>query len=608
MSDSQGASSAVDAKHVVQFYEDDGFLCDILTDYAREGLESGDAVILVATDPHRREVTRRLAERGIDVGRLRESGQLVLLDARQTVDAFMVEGTPDADLCLSSLNRLLAAATAGGPRGVRFFGEMVDLLWREGNHDAAIRLEEIWSAFAEANSARVLCGYAMDNFVKEAHAAGFARVCEAHTRVRPTEGYQAASDLDARMREVARLQQRARALEGEVARRHGLEVALRQALEREQLAHQLKDQFLAMLGHELRNPLGAIALSLESMGLRLGDRVVEERGVIDRQLKLLVRLVDDLLDGARITHDKVELKRERLELSEIVATALEIAGPLIARKRHTVNVSVTTDGLAVDGDRQRLAQAVGNLVMNAAKYTTDGGTVRITGAAADGDVILSIEDNGVGIAPELLPRVFDAFVQGDRSLDRSEGGLGMGLAVARRLIELHGGKIAARSGGPGMGSAFTLSLPHVASLPRAAVQPPILVPPEASANRLKVLVVDDNVDAARAVGDSVRLMGHEVAVVHDAAAAIGALAELDADVGVVDIGLPGMDGYALARSIRASQKTPNLFLVALTGYGEDSYRARSRDAGFDAHLVKPIDFRSLRDLLSGVPAAAEPKT
>ena len=301
--------------------------------------------------------------------------------------------------------------------------------------------------------------------------------------------------------------------------------------------------------------------------------------MIDRQLKLLVRLVDDLLDGARLTYDKVELKKEPLELSEIVASALEIASPLIARKRHAISVSVATDGLAIDGDRQRLAQAVGNLVTNAAKYTTEGGTVRITGAAADGNVILSIEDNGVGIAPDLLPRVFEAFVQGDRSLDRSEGGLGMGLAVARKLIELHGGTLAARSDGPGKGSAFTLSLPHVASLPRDAVQPAIFVPHEAPAKRLKVLVVDDNVDAARAVGDAVRLMGHEVAIVHDAAAAIGALATIDADVGVVDIGLPGMDGYALARHIRARPQAPSVFLVALTGYSEDSYRARSREPG-----------------------------
>ena len=420
---------------------------------------------------------------------LRDSGRFVLLDARQTLDALMVDGTPDEDRFLSIIRRLVASATVDGRRSVRFFGEMVDLLWREGNHGAAIRLEEMWNAFAKANSARVLCGYAMDNFVKETDTAEFTRVCEVHTDVQLAEGDQRAGEPGARMREVARLQQRARVLESEVTRRHGLEVALRQALEREQVAHQSKDQFLAMLGHELRNPLGVIALSLELMGLRLGDRVVEERGMIDRQLKLLVRLVDDLLDGARLTYDKVELKKEPLELSEIVASALEGASPLIARKRHAISVSVATDGLAIDGDRHRLAQAVGNLVTNAAKYTAEGGTVRITGATADGAVVLSVEDNGVGIAPELLPRVFEAFVQGDRSLDRSEGGLGMGLAVARKLIELHGGTIAARSDGPGTGSTFTLSLPRVARLPRDAARP-TLAAREVPANRLKVLAVE----------------------------------------------------------------------------------------------------------------------
>jgi signal transduction histidine kinase/CheY-like chemotaxis protein len=481
---------------------------------------------------------------------------------------------------------------------------MVDLLWRDGKHGAAIRLEEIWNASAETCSARVLCGYSMDNFVKESHSAEFARICAAHTAVQPADRYQEVQAHGARMHEVARLQQRARALETEVRRRHELEVALRRALEREQLAHQSKDQFLAMLGHELRNPLGAIGLTLKIMGLRLGDQVVDERGTLDRQLKLLVRLVDDLLDGARLAYGKVELKKQPLELSEIVASALEVASALIARKRHAVSAFVAASGLAVEGDRQRLAQAVGNLLTNAAKYTAEGGTVRVTGAAADGKVTLRIEDNGVGIAPELLPRMFDAFVQGDRSLDRSEGGLGMGLAVTRKLIELHGGTIAAQSDGPGKGSTFTISLPHVASVPANAVPPASVVPIEAPANRLKVLVVDDNVDAARAVGEGVRLMGHEVAVVHDADAAIGALAEIDADVGVVDIGLPRMDGYALARRIRGGTQAPNVFLVALTGYSEDSYRARSREAGFNAHIVKPIDFESLRDLLNGVRSAA----
>jgi CheY-like chemotaxis protein len=410
------------------------------------------------------------------------------------------------------------------------------------------------------------------------------------------------------MREVARLQQRAQALENEVARRHELEVALRQALEREQLAHQSKDQFLALLGHELRNPLGVIALWLKLMGRRLGDECVQERATIDRQLTLLMRLVDDLLDGARLANGKIDLKRERLELSEIVASALEIASPLIARKRHAVSVSVATDGLAVDGDRQRLAQVVGNVVTNAAKYTAEGGTIQVVGTPADGNVVLRVEDNGIGVAPDLLPRIFEAFVQGDRSLDRSEGGLGMGLALARKLIELHGGTIAARSDGPGKGSAFTISLPHVASLPRDPVPPAMVASLETPANRLKVLVVEDNVDAAQAVGEGMRLMGHQVTVVHDAAAAIDALVEIEADVGVVDIGLPGVDGYALARRIRSGTQSPNVFLVALTGYGQESYRARSREAGFDAHVVKPIDLESLRDLLNGVRSAAEPES
>jgi signal transduction histidine kinase/ActR/RegA family two-component response regulator len=600
-----GPSSVVDSTHVVQFYEDEGFLCETLTDFSSEGLTRDESVILVATEPHLREIERRLNERDIDVGKAQESDRLVLLGARQTLETLSVDGTPDEDRFLAGIPALLATAIAAGRR-VRIFGEMVDLLWRAGYHGAAIRLEEMWKIYPKANFSRILCGYSMDNFVSESHTAEFERICQAHTAVRPAERYQEAHDPSVRMREVARLQQRARALESEVTRRHQVEVALRQSLEREQSAHQSKDQFLAMLGHELRNPLSVIAVSLRVMEHRLGDQVVAERGRIDRQLKLLVRLVDDLLDTARLAYGKVELKKEPSELAEIVASALEVAGPLIAKKRHMVTVSVATEGLVIDGDRQRLAQVVGNLVTNAAKYTAEGGTIRITGTSADDKVVLRVEDNGVGIAPDLLPRMFDAFVQGDRGLDRSEGGLGLGLAVAQKLIALHGGTIAASSDGPGTGSAFTISLPRIAGPSRGAAPPAAIPAPlKAPANPLKVLVVDDNVDAARVVGDWVRLRGHDVVVVHDAVAAIGALAEIEADVGLVDIGLPGMDGYALARSIRARTKANRMFLVALTGYSEDSHRARSRDAGFDAHLVKPIDLESLQDLLKGVRSGAD---
>jgi CheY-like chemotaxis protein/anti-sigma regulatory factor (Ser/Thr protein kinase) len=263
-----------------------------------------------------------------------------------------------------------------------------------------------------------------------------------------------------------------------------------------------------------------------------------------------------------------------------------------------LRISLASPDVVVDGDKLRLAQAVGNVVTNAAKYTGPGGTLQISSETRDGRVLLHVADDGMGIDAALLPRVFDAFVQGERSLDRSEGGLGMGLAVAKRLIELHDGTITARSAGEGRGSAFTISLPHAAGVGRAPASAPALAAVPRAAKPLKILVVDDNVDAAQSAGTVLRLMGHDVTVVHDAVAALSTLA---ADVGVLDIGLRGMDGYELARRIRAL--VPKMFLVALTGYGGESYKARSREAGFDAHMVKPTDPQVLRDLLDRVPTA-----
>jgi len=587
--------------HVVQFYEDDEFLCDVVADFAGLGLRNGEAVIVIAVEPHRRSIERRLAERGFEVGRAAAAYQLIFLDAPETLAKFMVDGMPDPDRLAAVIGGVVARATAGGRR-TRGYGEMVDLLWRQGNHQAALALEAAWNEARTAMTG-LLCGYSMNGFVQESEAEDFSRVCGAHTAVEPTEVFREAEQLGRGREEIARLQQRARALETELGRRHELELALRRTLEREQLAGRTKDEFMAMLGHELRNPVGAIAMSIEVMGLRLGQAALEERRAIGRQVKLLARLLDDLLDGARLAYGKVELRSEPLELSSVVGRALDMARPLIARKRHALCVSVSEHGLGVEGDSERLTQAIGNILTNAAKYTGERGTIRITGERSNGRVVLRVEDDGLGIAPELLPRVFEPFVQGDRSLDRSEGGLGMGLAVAKKLIELHGGTVSARSDGPGHGSEFTLSLPHLPDPARQSDGAPGEPAPEAAKDRLEVVVVDDNVDMATAVGDLVRLMGHEVAVVHHAVPALAALSDGGADVALVDIGLPEIDGYELARRLRAATGS-RIFLVALTGYGGESHRARSREAGFDAHLVKPIDLGALSALLGDLKARA----
>jgi len=366
-----------------------------------------------------------------------------------------------------------------------------------------------------------------------------------------------------------------------------------QARRQAEEASRAKDEFLAMLGHELRNPISPMLTALNLMRMRGGDAFARERTIVERQVKHLVRLVDDLLDVSRITRGKVELKREVVELSEVVTSAIEMASPLLEARRHHVEVRVPQGGLLVEGDPDRLAQVVANLLSNAAKYTEPGGAVAVRAGRECGEVVLRVRDSGMGIAPELLPRVFDLFVQGQRALDRSQGGLGLGLTIVRSLVEMHGGRVRAESGGPGRGSTFTVRLPALQALPlRAATGGTLLRRrlPDAAARR--VLVVDDNQDAADALVEALAAKGHATAVAYDDPSALEAAVRVRPELAFLDIGLPVMDGYELARRLRELFGR-TIKLVALTGYGQDRDRAAARAAGFDEHLVKPVDLERI---------------
>jgi CheY-like chemotaxis protein len=358
-----------------------------------------------------------------------------------------------------------------------------------------------------------------------------------------------------------------------------------------------------MLGHELRNPLSPILTALQLMQLRAGDALREERAVIERQVRHMIRLVDDLLDVSRITRGKVELRKRRVELAEVVAKAIELASPLLEQRRHTLAVSVPARGLAVDGDEHRLAQILSNLLTNAARYTEPGGRVEVRGERRGGRAALSVRDTGVGIAPEMLPHIFDMFVQGERSFERSQGGLGLGLAIVRSLAQLHGGEVAARSEGPGRGSEFTVTLPlapddeRTAPLPR--VEAEVRVP-----GRRRVLVVDDNVDAAELLATALRLSGHDVRVAHDGPSALALAGDFPPEVAFLDLGLPVMDGFELGRRLRPLLAGRPLRIVAVSGYGQPVDRARSAEAGFDRHLVKPVDLAELLALTASAPRGA----
>ena len=366
-----------------------------------------------------------------------------------------------------------------------------------------------------------------------------------------------------------------------------------QAKAEAEAANRAKDEFLAMLGHELRNPLAPILTALELMSA--GDPPSDElaRAVIHRQVGHLVRLVDDLLDVSRIAQGQVALKKQVVELAVVVAKAIEMASPLIEQFEQNLTVDVASVGLAVDGDVNRLAQVVSNLLTNAAKYTGRGGAITIRGAREGAQVSLSVSDTGVGIAPEMLPRVFDMFVQERQSIDRSRGGLGLGLAIVRNFVKAHGGTTSVRSEGRGRGSVFTVSLPTARSVASSVAEETPSRLPSVTSERLHILVVDDNEDAATMLTLFLRKQGHVIRVAHDGPSALRAAAELVPDVALLDLGLPVMDGFELARRLREAYGHERLRLVAVTGYGQDKDRDQSREAGFDLHLVKPVN----RDLL-----------
>jgi signal transduction histidine kinase/ActR/RegA family two-component response regulator len=365
-------------------------------------------------------------------------------------------------------------------------------------------------------------------------------------------------------------------------------------------ANRRKDEFLAMLGHELRNPLAPIATALDVMEIKDPDVMQDERGVIRRQVDHLSRLIGDLLDVSRITRGKVQLIREVLELGAVLATAIETASPMLERRMQRLAVDVPRNGVLVDADPTRLAQVFHNLLLNAAKYSEPRSQITVRAQAGDGRIVVEVVDQGIGISPDLLPRLFDLFVQGERTIDRSLGGLGIGLTIARSLCELHGGTIAAASPGAGHGSTFTVTLPCAA---RAEPRPPAPAGPPAAMSRTgrRVLVVDDNVDAAQMLHELLARLGHEAAVAHDGVAALAVAGAFQPDVAMLDIGLPVMDGYELARRLRAQRGASALRLIAVTGYGQDADRMRAQAAGFDHHLIKPITVDTLVALLAVEP-------
>ncbi|TMH44445.1 MAG: response regulator [Betaproteobacteria bacterium] len=380
-----------------------------------------------------------------------------------------------------------------------------------------------------------------------------------------------------------------RSLEREIARS-------REAEEELQDANQRKDEFLAMLSHELRNPLAPIRNAVELMR-RVGSpepRVTMARDVIDRQVTQLARLVDELLDVSRISQGKIVLKKEPVELAKVIAHGVETVRPMIDVREQRLTVEVSAGPVWVMGDFARLSQVVANLLNNACKYTPEGGRIRLAASAERGLATVSVDDNGSGIDAELLPRVFELFVQGDRGLDRSQGGLGIGLTLVKRLVEMHQGEVSAESAGPGKGATFRVTLPCISAVQPQATTAQTQPAASHEVYGRRVLVVDDNLDSAESTAAFLRLEGHEVKTVGDGNEALSSVRVFAPHVIVLDIGLPGLDGYEVARQLRERGDTSHILLIAMTGYGQREDRERAIASGFDYHFVKPTDPRLIQ--------------
>jgi signal transduction histidine kinase/ActR/RegA family two-component response regulator len=606
--------------HFVQFYETDEFLVDSLGGYIGAGLMGDESCIVVATDAHREALEERLQADGLNVAASRARGQYVSLDAAETLAKLLVDEEPEPGRFHEIIGDIVTCASAGGRKGVRIFGEMVALLWAEGRYDSAIRLEELWNDLRKTHSFQLLCGYPMDKLGGAALAEPLHHVCVGHSRVIPSESYTALSDGDARLRAITLLQQKARSLEAEIAERREAEDALRAVkgelelqLVREQAAraeaeaaNRLKDEFLATVSHELRTPLHAIIGWSHMLRQRRLDEATVTRALetIERNAQSQAQLIEDILDVSRVITGKLRLNVAHVDVAAVVNAAIDSVQ--LAAESKGIQLEVTLDPRArhVSGDASRLQQVVWNLLSNAIKFTPAGGRVSIRLERANSNVQIRVSDTGCGVSRDFLPFIFDRFRQADGTSTRMHGGLGLGLAIVRHLVELHGGTVHADSDGEGRGATFTISLPllaptveHAKSNGRETMslwsseEPNPYDKPLLALDGVRVLLVDDDRDSLQIL--TVMLTEHRASVeaVSSVAEALETLEWYKPDVLVSDLAMPGEDGYSLIHKVRAleaanGQQTP---AVALTAYVRVEDRARALKAGFNMFVPKPVE-------------------
>ncbi|MDQ2937196.1 MAG: ATP-binding protein [Acidobacteriota bacterium] len=599
-----------DTEHFVQFYEADGFLLNSLSGFIGTAINSGDAALVVATPAHRDGLDELLQANGLDVTGARKCGQYVALDAADMLSKFMVDGAPEPSRFKEVIGGVIASVTDRRSR-VRAFGEMVALLWAEGNYTAAMRLEELWNDLQKAHSFSLFCAYPMNAFGGEKFVESHSGVCTVHTRVIPAESYADLDDPDVRLRAIAQLQQKAKSLEAEISDRLRAEEALRVALVREQMArseaetaNRMKDEFLANVSHELRTPLNAIIGWSHLLRSGSLDEATMARAMetIDRNAKSQAQLIEDILDVSRMITGKLRLNNEPVDIASVINAAIDSVQLAVDSKDLHLEVTLDPSARHTVGDSSRLQQVVWNLLANAIKFTPSSGSIEVKVLRAGDNMEIRVSDSGEGISPAFLPFIFDRFRQADGTSTRQHGGLGLGLAIVRHLVELHGGTIKAESAGEARGATFTITLPLSPS-PQHARQrrksTPTSKPKEDSNERVAplpslddvhVLLVDDDADTLQILSV---MLADSKATVQTAASVSEALEVLEwykPDVVVSDLAMPNEDGYSLIKRLRAleagcERQTPAL---ALTSYVRVEDRARALSAGFNMFVPKPV--------------------
>lgn len=611
-----------DTEHFVQFYEADGFLLNSLGGFIGTAINSGEAALVVATQAHREGLDELLIANGLDVANAKASGQFVSIDAAETLSKFMVNGAPQSDRFNEVVGGIIASVSDGRPR-VRAFGEMVALLWAEGQYQAAIRLEELWNELQKAHTFSLFCAYPMNGLGGQKFMEPHSGVCTVHSRVIPAESYAGLEDQDKRLRAIAKLQQKAASLEAEIRDHLETEEKLRLALVGEQMAraeaetaNRMKDEFLATVSHEIRTPLNAIIGWSHLLRSGRLDEATVARAVetIDRNAKSQAQLIEDILDVSRMITGKLRLNNEAVDIASVINAAIDSVQLAIDSKELHLEVTLDPSARHTLGDANRLQQIVWNLLANAIKFTPAGGRIEIKVERAEDKLQLRVSDTGQGIDPSFLPFIFDRFRQADGTTTRQHGGLGLGLAIVRHLVELHGGSISAASAGEGRGATFTMALPLASKNgTRRKTSSGALRAQEIgeghfttapALDSVRVLLVDDDSDTLQFLS---LMLTESKAVVETARSVTEALAILEwyrPQVLVSDLAMPNEDGFSLVAKIRALKcfNGTKIPAVALTSYVRVEDRARALAAGFNLFVPKPIE---PNELITAIASLAE---